>query len=58
MRHAFDILGIGISEHKMNRTGKMEWTGITSHARADEDAIPALADLLAHEINMNLRNPD
>ena len=48
--HAFDILGVGISEHKMNRTGKVEWTGITRHARADLDAFAALADLLAHEI--------
>ncbi len=28
--HGFDILGIGISKHKMNRTGKVEWTGITA----------------------------
>ena len=37
--HAFEILGIGISKHKMNRTGKDEWTGITRHARADLDAL-------------------
>lgn len=49
---AFDILGIGISKHKMNRTGKVEWTGITSHAKAELDALPAIADPLAHEIEI------
>lgn len=46
----FDILGIGISKHKTNSTGEVEWTGITRHARADLEAFAALADLLAHEI--------
>jgi len=46
----FDILAIGINKHKMNRSGRIEWTGITRHARADLDAFAALADLIAHEI--------
>lgn len=50
--HASDILGIGISKHKMNRTGKVEWTGVTRHARADLDTFAALADLLAHEMSI------
>ena len=47
---AFEILGVGIHKHKTNSTGKLEWTGITRHAKADQDAFAALADLLAHEI--------
>lgn len=47
--HAFGILGFGINKHKMNNTRKMEWTGITRHAKAEQDAVAALADLLAHE---------
>lgn len=47
---AFEILGIGINKHKMNTTGKTEWTGITRHSRADLDAFANLADLLAHEV--------
>jgi len=47
---AFEILGVGIHKHKTNSTGKVEWTGITRHAKADQDAFAALADLLAHEI--------
>ena len=46
----FDILGIGVNKHRTNKTGKIEWTGITRHVRADLDALAALADLLAHEI--------
>jgi len=46
----FAILGIGIDKHKTNKTGRMDWTGITRHARADLDAFAALADLFAHEI--------
>ena len=53
---AFDILGIGINKHKTNMTGKIEWTGITRHVRADCDPFFALANLMAHEIEVqNLR---
>lgn len=47
---AFDIFAIGINEHKTNNTGKQEWTSMSRHARGDQDAFAALADLLAHEI--------
>lgn len=47
---AFDIWGIGINKDKTNLTGKIKWTGITRHVRADLDAFAALADLMAHEI--------
>ena len=46
----FAILGIGVDKHKTNKAGKIDWTGISRHARADLDAFAALADLLAHEI--------
>lgn len=49
---AFDILGIGINKHKTNMTGKIEWTGITRHVRADCDPFFALANLMAHEIEV------
>ena len=49
---AFDILGIGINKHKTNMTGKIEWTGITRHVRADFDPFFALANLMAHEIEV------
>lgn len=53
MPHTFHILGIGISKHKTNRTGNLEWTGISRHAKAELDPCPAMIDLLAHEIQMN-----
>jgi len=43
-------LGVGVNKHKTNNTGKIAWTGITRHVKADQDAFAALADLLAHEI--------
>ena len=46
----FDILSIGISEHKVNPTGKLERTCITPHAKAELDPVAPLANLLAHEI--------
>ena len=49
---AFEILGIGINKHKMNTTGKTEWTGITRDARAEFDASAFLAYLMAHEVRM------
>ena len=63
---AFDILGSGncrahiqppgvttsINKHKMNTTGKTEWTGITRDARAEFDASAFLAYLMAHEFRM------
>ena len=44
------MLSIGISEHKVNPTGKLERTCITRHAQAEQDPFAALANLLAHEI--------
>ena len=47
------MLSIGISEHKVNQTGKLERTYITRHAKAEQDPFAALASLLAHEIDNN-----
>ena len=47
------MLSIGISEHKVNQTGKLERTYITRHAKAEQDPFAALANLLAHEIDNN-----
>ena len=52
MPQAFDILGIGINEHKMNTTGRTEWTGITRDAKAEFDAPAYLAYLMAHEVRI------
>ena len=49
----FDMLSIGIGEHKVNQTGKLERTYITRHAKAEQDPFAALANLLAHEIDNN-----
>ena len=43
----------GISEHKVNQTGKLERTYITRHAKAEQDPFAALANLLPHEIDNN-----
>ena len=47
------MLSIGISQHKVNPTGKLERTCITRHAQAEQDPFAALATLLAHEIETN-----
>ena len=47
------MLSIGIGEHKVNQTGKLERTYITRHAKAEQDPFAALANLLAHEIDSN-----
>ena len=41
----FDILSVGLSEHKANPTRKLERICITRHAKADQDTCAALANV-------------
>ena len=45
----FDIVGVGISKHKTNTTGRVVYTGLTRHAMADKDALSAFGELLSLE---------
>lgn len=46
-----DILGVGLTKHKTNKTGKPVFTGLTRHAQADKDAFAALGELLVFEMH-------